>query len=125
MKLQSALGKARGLGSAKSGVHHWWMQRVTAIAMIGLSIWFVISLLTLPSLRQDDATRWLQEPHNTMLFLVMMLVMLYHSRLGLQVVIEDYIHNKAAKVTSLIALYFVNIAAMIIAAYSILSIGLG
>ncbi len=125
MKLESALGKARGLGSAKSGVHHWWMQRVTAIAMIGLSIWFVISLLTLPSLRQDDATRWLQEPHNTMLFLVMMVVMLYHSRLGLQVVIEDYIHNKAAKVTSLIALYFVNIAAMIIVAYSILSIGLG
>jgi len=87
------LGRVRGLGSAKEGVHHWWMQRVTAFGNVFLVLWFVVSLLRLPSLDFAIVTSWLAAPLPAVLMALLVINVCYHFRLGLQVVIEDYIHG--------------------------------
>ncbi len=95
------LAKVKGTGSAKSGVHHWWMQRLTAIALVPLTIWFVGSMLGLTA--GDNAVLavrvWLAEPLNGVLLLAWVIAMIYHGQLGMQVIIEDYIHNHVVEVS--------------------------
>lgn len=102
--LQSKLGAVRGLGSAKHGVMHWWLQRVTAIAMIPLFIWFttvVISVFISPDVL--SVARWFASSLNALFMGLFVVTMFYHAKLGLQVVIEDYIHCPYSKYTLLIA----------------------
>ena len=94
---RTALGRVRGLGSAKEGVAHWWVQRVTALLLIPLVIWFVISLLGHIGGDRAAVILWLGQPFTYGLMLVLLGAAFWHAALGLQVVIEDYVHGEAAK----------------------------
>ncbi len=87
------LGRVRGLGSAKEGAHHWWTQRVTAFGNLLLVLWFIFSLLRLPSLDHAVVVSWLAAPVPAVLMALLVLNVCYHFLLGLQVVIEDYLHG--------------------------------
>lgn len=125
MSLRSPLGRARGLGAAKEGVGHWWAQRLTAIAMVPLALWFVISVIGLAGADYARLKGWMSSPGNATLMLVTMLTMAYHGQLGLQVVIEDYVHGEAPKYAALVA---VKLGAALVAAFlavSILKVAIG
>lgn len=91
--LRTKLGQARGLGSAKEGTHHWWMQRVTAIALVPLTLWFVITIIGVAGADYAQATALLGNPLVAVLMVLTIVATFYHAQLGLQVVYEDYIAN--------------------------------
>ncbi|MEO0412685.1 MAG: succinate dehydrogenase, hydrophobic membrane anchor protein [Pseudomonadota bacterium] len=124
MSLKTPLGQVRGLGSAKSGTHHWWLQRLTAIAMLLLMIWFVVSMIGIAGSSYEEALVWVRQPLVSIVFLVMIGTAFYHMRLGIQVVIEDYLDG-AAKIGALVLLNFG--AALLAAAclFSVLKIAFG
>ncbi len=102
MKMQSYLGQARSLGSTNNGVHHWWHQRITAIALVPLALWFVFSIIGLAGADLATYKEWLGD-HGNMVFLSLFIVtMFYHAVLGLQVVIEDYVSCEARKIFLLV-----------------------
>ncbi|MBE7211688.1 MAG: succinate dehydrogenase, hydrophobic membrane anchor protein [Gluconacetobacter diazotrophicus] len=92
--MRSQLGRVRGLGAAKSGVHHWWVERLTAIALLPLTIWFVVAVLTLLGADQPQVVHWAGRPVNTVLLLALVGLTFHHMQLGLQVVLDDYVHDK-------------------------------
>ena len=102
MSLRSPLGHARGLGSAKEGPDHWWQQRLTAIALVPLSIWFITAVIGLAGARYEHFQAWLAVPGNTALMLLLLFCVFHHAQLGIQVVIEDYLHDRGAKIAALI-----------------------
>jgi succinate dehydrogenase / fumarate reductase membrane anchor subunit len=102
MSLRSPLGHARGMGSAKEGHGHWWQVKLTALALIPLSIWFIASVIGLAGAHYEHFLAWLSVPGNTALMLLLLFCVFHHAQLGLQVVIEDYLHDGAAKVAALI-----------------------
>lgn len=107
MQLRSKLGQARGLGSAKEGVGHWWTQRVTAIALVPLSIWFVIAAIGQTGADYTQFAAWLGIFGNALLMALTVIVLFYHAQLGMQVVIEDYVHGAAAQITAQLVVRFV------------------
>ena len=102
MSLRSDLGRVRGLGSAKEGTSHWWAQRLTAVALLPLSFWFVWSVINLVGVDHIGFKNWLNENANLVLMILFVGSLFYHMQLGLQVVIEDYVHSEKKKVTSLV-----------------------
>ncbi len=94
MSLRSPLGKVLGMGSAKDGTAHWWAQRVSAVALIPLTLWFVFSLLTLPAFDYDTVRTWLSVPVSGFLAVLLVAVLAYHSYLGTTVIVEDYVHRR-------------------------------
>ncbi|SFS01549.1 succinate dehydrogenase, hydrophobic membrane anchor protein [Sphingomonas jatrophae] len=117
----TGIGRVRGLGSAKSGAHHWWMQRVTAAGNLLLVVWFVLSIVRLPSLDYRTVTLWLSSPFVAVPLVLLVINTFYHFRLGLQVVLEDY-QKESSKVAGLIAINFFTIGAGALAIFSILKI---
>ena len=124
MSLQSDLGKVRGLGSAKEGTHHWWWQRVTALAMIPLSIWFISGLICMIGGTHAEALAWVSKPHVTVLTVAFLSALFYHLKLGMQVVIEDYLHQEPVKIAALIGLKFASVLGALAAIIAILKISL-
>lgn len=124
MSMKSPLGKALGLGSAKEGTEHWWTQRVSAVAMVPLMLWFVISMLALPAYDYSTVSAWLAAPVNAVLMLLASFTLLYHSALGTQVVIEDYVKGPA-KVVTLILVRFAYFVLGAAAIFAILRVSLG
>ena len=120
----TGIGRVRGLGSARSGAHHWWMQRLTAGGNILLLIWFVLSLLRLPSLDHKAVVQWIQSPLVAVPLLLIVFNTFWHFRLGLQVVIEDYQHDES-RVVALVVLNFYTVAAAALAIFAILRIAFG
>ena len=122
--MNTPLAKVRGLGSAKTGTHHWWMQRVSAIANIPLVIWFVISMLG--HVQSDFATisSWMQVPFVAVLMSLLVANMAYHMNLGLQIAIEDYVHGRA-RVVSMLVLDFGTVVLGVLGIFSILKISIG
>ena len=102
MDLRSDLARVRGLGSAKGGTSHWWAQRVTAVALVPLSTWFVFSIVNLVGVDREGLKVWVNGPVSFVLMVLFLIALFYHMQLGLQVVIEDYVHNERNKVISLI-----------------------
>lgn len=125
MALQSPLGRALGLGSAKSGYHHWWAQRLTAVALVPLGLWFVFSLLGLSSMDYWAVAAWVGEPLHAVLLLLLLVSLLYHSSLGVQVVIEDYVHHGPAKVVALVAVRFAHIFLAVAGLYAVIVLSVG
>jgi succinate dehydrogenase / fumarate reductase membrane anchor subunit len=125
MSLKTPLGRVLGLGSAKEGTDHWWGQRVSAVAMLILGSWFIYSLLQLESLTYLDVIRFVSVPLNAVLLSLLTLTLAYHSYLGVQVVIEDYVHTPGTKVVSLLLSRFAHVFIAIAAVYAILVIGIG
>ena len=91
---RSLLGRVRGTGAAHSGVHHWYAEQVTAIALVPLTLWFIYSMLRLAGAPREAVAAWVGYPVNTVLLLALIAVTFHHMQLGLQVVYEDYINAK-------------------------------
>ena len=106
MSLRTPLYAVKGLGSAKEGAHHWWVQRLTSIALVPLMLWFVISLALLGNLNYESAVAWVQSPFVAVGLSLLVVVMFYHVQLGVQLIIEDYVHGKAALLTLLVVTKF-------------------
>lgn len=123
--IRSSLASARGLGSAKSGTGHFWAQRVSAIALVPLTLWFVACLASQFGASYSSVTNWLSSPFQASLMAIYLAAIFYHSQLGLQTIIEDYVHQEAVKIGSLIALQLVNILLGVSAIVSVLMILVG
>ena len=122
MREGSAIGRVRGLGSAKAGAHHWWLERLSSVATLVLVVWFLVSLLRLPSLDHEAVTAWLQNPVNAVAMLLFIVSTFWHAKLGLQVVIEDYVHEEGSKLFSITLLNFFAVAGGALAFFSVLKI---
>jgi succinate dehydrogenase / fumarate reductase membrane anchor subunit len=122
--MRSQLGRVRGLGSAKSGVATWWAERVTSIALVPLTLWFIFSLFGLIGASQEQVANWLAGPVPIVLMLCLIATTFHHMQLGLQVVIEDYIHKDATRFVLLLALRFATVLLALAAAVSVLKLGL-
>ena len=109
MSLRTPLARVRGLGSAKEGVAHWWAQRVTAVALVPLTLWFVISLLFMTHADHATLQAWIAQPSVTVLLVAFLFSLFYHAILGMQVVIEDYVHQEGTKFVSLLVMKFLLI----------------
>src|SRR3712207_9084343 len=101
--LRSPLGRVRGLGSAKSGVHHWWVQRVTSLSLLRLTLWFVLSIAGLAGAVYEQTVGWIARPWNAVLLRVTIGITFYHTALGLQVILEDYTNQEWLKVGASLA----------------------
>ena len=101
--MRSQLGRARGLGAAHSGTEHWWVERMTAIALLPLTLWFVISVLGMLGADQPTVAAWVGHPLNATLLLALILMTFHHAQLGLQVVYEDYIKVGTLRTASILA----------------------
>ena len=123
--LRTPLARARGLGSARYGVHHWWAQRLTAIALIPLVVWFAISLVMMSGADYGAVRAWIGSPVVMVLLILTITVGLHHGQLGLQVVIEDYVHGDGSKLALIVAVRFIAVLFGLAAIVAVLRIGLG
>lgn len=122
MSLRSPLARARGLGAAHNGTHHWWAQRLTSIALLPLVLWFAVAVAVLASADYGQVVAWMAAPVNTILMLALIGALFYHMQLGLQVVIEDYVHGKLSKFATLIAVRFGSALLAIAAIFAVLKV---
>jgi len=125
MSLRSPLSRVLGSGSAKEGTDHWWMQRMTAIALLILGPWFLISIARLDNYSQADLAGWVANPFNAVMLLLASLTLSWHSMLGIQVVVEDYVHAAGLKVVSLILSKFIHVFLCVAAVLAVLKVALG
>lgn len=125
MSMRTPLGKVRGLGSAKEGTDHFWRQRLTAVANIPLFIFFVIFLIRYNGAPYGEVVEALSNPLITVLFGLMLVSGLIHMRLGMQAIIEDYIHGEGAKIAALMLNTFFTIAVGTMALFAVLKLGFG
>ena len=127
MSRRTALGRVLGLGSAREGVQHWWSQRTSAVALIPLGLWFAASLVLLAAgggLGHEAVTAWIASPVHAVLLLLLIATACHHSRLGVQVVVEDYVHLEWLKVASLLLSTFVHVLLAVAGLYAVLRIAL-
>jgi len=122
MTMRTPISRVRGLGSAKDGTHHWWMQRLTAVALIPLTIWFVVSMIRLAGADHAVVSAWLANPVTAVLMVLLVIATFHHLQLGMQVVIEDYIHGEAAKVMCLVGLKLASFALGVAAVFAVLKV---
>ena len=121
----SPIGRVRGLGSARSGAHHWWLERLTSVSTLILFIWLLVSLLRLPSSDHATVTQWLASPLAAVPMLLLIVSTFWHLKLGLQVIIEDYVHEEGMKLFSITLLNFFAIGVGALAFFSVLKIAFG
>jgi len=119
MDFRTPLARVRGLGSAKEGVAHWWAQRLTAIALVPLTLWFVISIVGMVGADRPMVVAWLGHPVTAILLILLIAATFHHAQLGMQVVIEDYVHTGWLKWTSIL---FVKAVALVLALAAIFAI---
>lgn len=122
---RSELGRVRGLGSAKEGVRHWWQQRLTAVALIPLLVWFVATLVAHTGADHANVALWLGSPVTFALMLLLVGAGFWHMALGLQVVIEDYVHGEALKLGLVILVQFASAALALAAVTALLVVAFG
>jgi succinate dehydrogenase / fumarate reductase, membrane anchor subunit len=108
MTLRTPLGRVLGTGSAREGVHHWWVQRLTSVALVPLSVWFLVSLLTLSAFDHATLSAWMSHGSTALLLILLLLVASRHSQLGVAVVIEDYVQG-GLRTMSLVLSTFVHV----------------
>ena len=123
--LRTPLSRARGLGSAKQGVHHWWAQRVTAVALIPLVTWFAISLIMMSGADYAVVRAWIGSPVVMVLLTLTIVIGLHHGQLGMQEVVEDYVHSEGLKLALIVLLRFIAVFFGLAAIVAILRIGFG
>lgn len=125
MSMRSPLGRARGLGSAKDGTHHFWVQRVSAVALVPLALWFVFSVARLSGGDFFIVRHWVHAPSVAVTLVLFIATALYHSMLGVQVVIEDYVGSEGAKIASLLLNKFLHAIVAVSAIFAVLKVALG
>lgn len=125
MSLRSPLSRARGLGASKQGTHHWYVQRVSAVAMLPLMLWLIFAIAGLAGSDHAAVAEWVSSPLNTTLLVILVATMFYHALLGTQVVIEDYLHHEGVKMAVLIATRFALIVGGVIGVVAVLKTSFG
>ena len=124
MSLRSPMSLALGKGAAGGAVHHWWLQRLTAVALAPLTLWFLFSLLALPSLAYHEVRAWLADGWTPVWMSLLIAAATWHSLLGVQVVVEDYVSGKTAKTTALVLSNFLHAIVGAAALFAVLKIAL-
>ncbi len=125
MSLRSPLGVALGAGSAKEGVRHWWAQRLSALALVLLAVWFVVSVLALPSHGYATVSAWMRQSSTAVLLILFVVTAAWHSQLGVRVVVEDYVHGSGMKSLTLALVTFFHVAVAVAGVFAILKVALG
>ena len=125
MTLRSPLAKVLGHGSAKEGVHHWWVQRLTSVALVPLTVWFVVSVLSLPSLDHATVSAWVGQLWTAVFLILFVLTAAWHSQLGVQVVVEDYVHGSGVKTLVLGLVTFFHVVVAVAGVLAVLKVALG
>lgn len=125
MSLRSPLSKARGLGAAKTGVHHFWVQRVSAIALVPLAIWFVFSVAQLSGDRYEAVLHWVSAPSVAVVLVLFLATTLYHSWLGVQTIIEDYVSHEGKRIATLLLSKFAHVLVAAASIFATLKVALG
>ncbi len=125
MSLKSPLGRVLGLGTGRGATHHFWVQRVSAVALVPLSVWFVVSLAALPDLAYGTARAWAGEFGHAFALLLLIATAAYHSQLGVQVIVEDYVPQPGRKVVVLVTSTFVHVAAAAAGMLAVIKMALG
>jgi succinate dehydrogenase / fumarate reductase membrane anchor subunit len=120
--LRSPLGRARGMGAAKAGTHHWWMQRVTSVALLPLTLWLVFSLARMPDSTWQQAVSWIGRPFNAVLLLAFLAAGFHHTAAGLQVVIEDYVRGELPRMGAVLAVKGICALLWLVATLAVLRI---
>ena len=123
--MRTSLGRVRGLGSARSGAHHWWQERLTSVSTLILLVWFVVSLLRLPDFSYATVTQWLAAPLVAVPMLLLILSVFWHLSSGLRVVVEDYVHEEGGKLFWLVAINFACLFAAALSSFAVLRIAFG
>lgn len=121
----TGIGRVRGLGSAKHGSMHWWHQRLTAAGNLILLVWFIVSLFRLPSLDHASVVQWLSSPLVAVALILLAVSVFWHLKLGVQVLIEDYVHDETLKIAAILALNFYAAGGAALAIFSIARIAFG
>jgi succinate dehydrogenase / fumarate reductase membrane anchor subunit len=122
--MRSPLGRARGLGSAKAGAIHWWAQRLTALALLPLTLWFLCAAVRMIGATRDDVVSWMAGPLPLVLMIALVIATFYHLQLGLQVVIEDYVGNHALRVGAVLLVKAIVLLLALACIVSALRLGL-
>lgn len=125
MSMRSPMRDARGLGAAGDGTHHWIVQRISSVALLPLSLWFIYCALGLVKLSHAGVVSWIASPLNTTLLVLLIASVFHHSQGGLQVVIEDYIPAKGPKVVTLLVTQFINAFLAVAGILAVLKIAFG
>ncbi|MDX1433768.1 MAG: succinate dehydrogenase, hydrophobic membrane anchor protein [Gammaproteobacteria bacterium] len=119
MRFRTPLSRVRGLGSAKGGTHHWWAQRITALALVPLSVWLAASLVTMTGATHGDVVAWMRSPPVAIAWVVLIIALFHHAQLGVQVVVEDYVHTPWLKISTLV---LIKLAAVVLAVACVLAV---
>jgi succinate dehydrogenase / fumarate reductase membrane anchor subunit len=123
--LRSPLARVLGYGSAKEGVHHWWVQRLSSVALVPLGIWFLVSLFSLPSLDHATVTAWMGQLWTAVFLILLVLTASWHSQLGVRVVVEDYVHGRGMKALTLVLVTFFHVVIAAAGVLAVLKVALG
>lgn len=124
MSLQAPLARVLGLGSAKQGSGHWWAQRLTAVGLVPLTLWFAFSIMGLTHGNYEMVSAWVAEPLHAIGVILLVLTVVYHSSLGLQVVVEDYVHGPEG-IVALIVVKFAHVVLAVAGIYAVIVISVG
>ena len=125
MAYRTPIAKVRGLGTARSGLQHWKMQRLTAIANVLLVLWFMFSAMALSGSGYEQVRAWLESPVTASLVVLLIISTFYHARLGLQIVVEDYVHHEGARIASLVAIALIVLALAVACIVAVLTVAVG
>ncbi len=125
VNLRNPLANAHNHGAAGDGVGHWWAQRFSAILLVGLTVWLVLALSTVVGASHAEAAAWLGRPFNAGMAILFVVTSLYHAKLGLQVIVEDYVHQRAVEVTLQLLIKISVIVGGLLAVLAILMVALG
>lgn len=125
MSLRSPLARVLGQGSAKEGVHHWWAQRLTSVALVPLGVWFAVSVLSLPALDHATVTAWIGQLWTAVFLILLVLTAAWHSQLGVRIVVEDYVHGSGAKTMTLALVTFFHVVVAAAGVLAVLKVALG
>jgi succinate dehydrogenase / fumarate reductase membrane anchor subunit len=125
MSLMTPLNRVLGLGTGQGAAEHWWLQRLTAVALVPLGLWLALALLALPSFDYATVTAWVERPVTSILLILLIVAIGYHSALGVQVVVEDYVGGKAARAATLVASTLAHWGLSIAAVFAVLRIAFG
>ena len=122
--MRSPLGRARGLGAAKAGAVHWWMQRLTSLALVPLTLWFLCAMVRMIGSTRDDVVYWMAGPLPIVLMIALVIATFHHLQAGMQVVIEDYVDNEWLRVGSILLMKGISLLLALACIVSALRLGL-
>lgn len=122
--MRSPLGRARGLGSARAGATHWWMQRLTSLALVPLTLWFLCAMIRMLGASRDDVVFWMSGPLPIVLMIALVIATFHHLQAGLQVVIEDYVHDDRLRIGSILLVKGLSLLLALACIISVLRLGL-